>query len=173
MSRTSDKKPFSTIKQRPGLPINLKDITIVGVTLPKKAKEFLQLDAVKATVSGGGHVGIKGEYNGCKDNVKWSGEGSISVDASIGSGVKAKIPKFIVLKGDLVGKTNLTEDLIASSEKISAKGEWGGLSMNGSLSGSILLQTQYNEIKPFSVSVPLIDKKTIPQFDLPMPSLNN
>lgn len=109
------------------LSVDAGPFTIVGVPIPPKFKKWVAADLLKTTLSGVGSVGLNGSYKACEYNTIWSGGGDLAVRVKVGGLVKAKLPKVIILKGEIAGSTIVTEKLRTELTNLKITTNWGGL----------------------------------------------
>jgi hypothetical protein len=146
--------------------IDLKGKTIYGVPMPQSWKKYFTLDALNVDLKGESKVSIKGEYKACENLENWSGGGSLGVKLDAGSEVLVKFP-YIYVKGEVKGGTDISETLTADGSKITAKGNWGGVNV----SGTVVILLQDLTLKPHEVKHLLIKGDSIPAFEFDLPSL--
>ncbi|MBW2741806.1 MAG: hypothetical protein JRE64_23830 [Deltaproteobacteria bacterium] len=120
------------------LSVDAGPFTIVGVPIPPKFKKWVAADLLNITLSGVGSVGLNGSYKACEYNTIWSGGGDLAAGVKLGGLVKAKLPKVIILKGEIAGSTNITEKLSTNLTNLTLTTSWGGLTASGAIELIIL-----------------------------------
>ncbi len=120
------------------LSVDAGPFTIVGVPIPSKFKKWVAADLLNITLSGVGSVGLNGSYKACEYNTIWSGGGDLIAEVKAASLVKAKLPKVIILKGEIAGSTSITENLSTDLTNLTLTTSWGGLTASGAIELIIL-----------------------------------
>jgi hypothetical protein len=127
--------------------VDLEDIPIYGVPLPKAIKKYFTFNALQADLKAEGAVNIQKEPLPCQEYGLWQGGGVLSVGLGLGTVAKVKTP-YVLIRGEVKGETEIEETLTVTSDQITAKGEWRGIIVDGIVKiriGSI-------KIKAFNVS---------------------
>ena len=142
--------------------------TVFGVPIYPPLDKYITIDLLKISLFGGGSADIIGEYKGCMQETKWSGEGNFKVNLSLSSQAKAKLSNFLVLQGKVEGKTELKEGFSVNSNNLSCFGSWSGINLKGTI---IILVSDFELISGI-VDYNIIHEKRIEPFYITLPSLN-
>jgi len=151
------------------LSIGAGPFTIIGIPIPPRFKEWVSADMVNVTLSGGGSVAIDGSYKACEENTNWSGGGDLTAGVGVGAMVKAKVPRVIVIKGEIAGSTSITEKLAIDSVDLKLTTNWGGLTGSGNIEIEI---PQFGPPMIFEVSKTYFERSNLLPVTIPLPSLN-
>ncbi|MDF1613791.1 hypothetical protein [Desulfurivibrio dismutans] len=153
-----------------GLHIDAGPFTIVGIPLPPKIKDYVTLDAMAVTVTGGTDAEINGNYDACQDSTQWSGSGGLAATIEVGGEVKAQSPnEVVVFKGKLSGKSGVSQTLEVESAGLLISGEWSGLNVSGTISLRLRRMTIIEE----SVHRFMVDRKELLPAYVSLPVLND
>ena len=152
------------------LSVSAGPFTIAGVPIPPKFKKWVAADLLNVALSGGGSVGLNGDYKACELVTEWSGGGDLTAGIKVASMAKAKIPKAIVLKGEIAGSTSITEKLSTELTNLTLTTSWGGLTASGVVKVEIPL---FGAPFTFKASRTCFEKGNILPVTIPLPTLNN
>jgi hypothetical protein len=133
---TDAAKDYTKGKTSVDASVDLKEIPLYAMPVPKVAKDYITLDVLKVDLKGETGLSISGEYKACENSEEWSGGGTIAVKLDAGAEVKAKVP-YLLVQGEVNGHTDISETLTTDASKITAKGSWGEVNRSmESMSGS-------------------------------------
>ena len=159
----------STIGQtKLNINVNFVGKTIYGVPIYAPMKEYITIDLLQLTLSGGGSASINGKYRSCEQTIQWSGQGNFDIDFSLSSKAKANLKRYLVLLGTVAGQTNLQEKVTISNNQLICSGGWNGIQLTGTV---VVLVSDF-ELLSDNVEYEIVHAKTISDFHSELPSLH-
>ena len=163
---------FGVVQSKDGsfsvsLSVDAGPLTIIGVPIPPKFKKWVAADLLNITLAGVGSVKLSGNYKACDNNTTWSGGGDLTANVKTASMVTAKVPKVIVLKGEIAGSTSITENLSTNLTNLTLTTNWDGFTASGNV--TILIRKM--KILSFEATRTYFEKDNIKSVTIDLPSL--